>query len=316
TTESLVPEISWVRYTPSVQRIRIAYAMNLPRGLTEDRKRRQSERIPCPLILEVQLTSGMKRLDFRVYFENRVLEHRLQVVFLSPFSTAISYAGAHFAVLPREGKKNFPQNEFVLIQEGGMSMAILSQGLREYTLLARSGKTGLAITLLRAVGWLSRNDLLTRKGDAGWSLPTPGGQCLGRYEFSLALRIGRETFPESTIPWEALCFNRPPLLFQLKEKNLPITEWSLLCMDNPRILLSALKKSEWGEELVLRLYNPTPREEACVLTFTMPILRIRELSLLEKEEGILLLSGNTLPLIFGPYEIKTLGILVSPEDAI
>ncbi|MGB9553904.1 MAG: hypothetical protein ACPL7L_05970, partial [bacterium] len=80
TTESLVPEISWVRYTPSVQRIRIAYAMNLPRGLTEDRKRRQSERIPCPLILEVQLTSGMKRLDFRVYFENRVLEHRLQVV--------------------------------------------------------------------------------------------------------------------------------------------------------------------------------------------------------------------------------------------
>jgi alpha-mannosidase len=88
-----------------------------------------------------------------------------------------------------------------------------------------------------------------------------------------------------------------------------LSGWRLLELDNPRILLSALKKSEWGEELVLRLYNPTPRQESCTLTLGIDVSRVRKLSLLEEEEEILPLAGKTISLEFGPWEIKTLGIL-------
>ncbi|MCJ7676525.1 MAG: hypothetical protein MUO35_02230, partial [Anaerolineales bacterium] len=40
-----------------------------------------------------------------------------------------------------------------------------------------------AITLLHCFGWLSRDDLATRKGGAGPSVETPGGQERGPYRF-------------------------------------------------------------------------------------------------------------------------------------
>src|SRR5204862_133225 len=45
----------------------------------------------------------------------------------------------------------------------------------------------LLVTLLRAVGQLSRGDLPTRPGHAGWPTPTPGAQCLGPDRIELAL---------------------------------------------------------------------------------------------------------------------------------
>jgi len=309
TTQNLIPNISWSRYTRSCQKIRLYYEMSLSEGLTEDRKRRSSKRVLCPLTVEVGLAQGVKRLDITVSFENRVCDHRLRMLILSPFVTRTSYAGAHFAVLKREGNATFPYNDFVFLQEKGVLVGISSRGLREYALKEVEGKTALTLTLLRAVGWLSRNDLLTRRGDAGWPFPTPQAQCLGKHTFEFALWIEKGAFPETTLPRESLLFNRPPLLFQLPQTMVTLSGWRLLELDNPRILLSALKKSEWGEELVLRLYNPTPRQESCTLSLGIDVSRVRKLSLLEEEEEILPLAGKTISLEFGPWEIKTLGIL-------
>src|SRR5204863_408878 len=50
----------------------------------------------------------------------------------------------------------------------------------------------LALALLRAVGWLSRDDLITRTGHAGPALETPGAQVLGdhRFRYSLFFHAG------------------------------------------------------------------------------------------------------------------------------
>src|SRR5439155_22175091 len=64
-------------------------------------------------------------------------------------------------------------------------LALGVDGLREYAVL-HDGQT-IAITLLRAVGFLSRGDLPERRGHAGPALATPSAQCLGeqRYRYTV-----------------------------------------------------------------------------------------------------------------------------------
>ena len=63
-------------------------------------------------------------------------------------------------------------------------LALLAPGFFEY-----EWTTGgeLLFTVLRAVGELSKPDLRTRPGHAGWPTPTPLAQGLGGTTFSLAL---------------------------------------------------------------------------------------------------------------------------------
>ena len=65
---------------------------------------------------------------------------------------------------------------FVTASCEGSGLMVASRGLREAGV---SPQGTIAITLLRCFGWLSRSDLLTRKGGAGPMLATPGGQSPG-----------------------------------------------------------------------------------------------------------------------------------------
>ena len=61
---------------------------------------------------------------------------------------------------------------------------LASDGLAEYESLEDGG---IAVTLLRAVGELSRADLPERPGHAGWPAPTPGAQAQGAYAARFAV---------------------------------------------------------------------------------------------------------------------------------
>ena len=65
-------------------------------------------------------------------------------------------------------------------------MTLITDGLHEYEVLPGAPQE-LALTLLRAVGWLSRDDLTTRTGHAGPALETPGAQVLGEHRFRYRL---------------------------------------------------------------------------------------------------------------------------------
>ena len=49
------------------------------------------------------------------------------------------------------------------------------------------GQWCVALTLVRAVGWLSRDDVGTRPGGAGERIETPEAQCLRELAFEVAL---------------------------------------------------------------------------------------------------------------------------------
>src|SRR5439155_716194 len=68
--------------------------------------------------------------------------------------------------------------------DGRRGLALLAPGFFEYEWTSRGD---LIMTLLRAVGELSRGDLPTRPGHAGWPTATPLAQCLGPCRVELAL---------------------------------------------------------------------------------------------------------------------------------
>ncbi|MGQ9623156.1 MAG: alpha-mannosidase [Candidatus Caldatribacteriaceae bacterium] len=314
-SDTVTPQIQWIRYDRYVQRVRLQYSLDLPKALVPHRKKRSEERVSVPLTVEVQLTQGSRRIDFEVTLENKACDHRLRMLFFAPFAVDHHLADSHFALLRRKNERRTqPQNDFVFLENGRHVFMVCNEGLREYEILPGKETTCVAVTLLRAVGWLSRDDLLTRKGHAGWGLPTEGAQCLGMHRFRLGVLFG-EGKPSDFLPYkEARLLSNPPLLFQVRgQSNHPLGGFSLCQCDNQEIVLSALKKREGRHDMVLRIYNPTERPQEFCLTFNIPVLEIWQLSLLEEEETHITSQKNTIEGVLSPYEIRTLGIVWEPR---
>jgi 2-O-(6-phospho-alpha-D-mannosyl)-D-glycerate hydrolase len=188
-----------VRSGPLVAELEISLTPRLPRGLARDRGRRLRATVPCSVATRVRLTASSQRLELRTTVENRARDHRLRVLFPVPgVANSVRVEGC-FAVVERSlqpvwnGRWSEPpqttHHTRGAVSAGGLTL--LTKGLPEYEALpGADGPPCLAVTLLRCVGWLSRNDLSTRFHHAGPALETPGAQCLGSHAFEYALRLG------------------------------------------------------------------------------------------------------------------------------
>jgi alpha-mannosidase len=119
------------------------------------------------------------------------------------------------------------------------------------------GTTSLAVTLLRAVGWLSRDDLALRPVHAGPPIATPGAQVLGRHRAELSFRL--HDAGEPTRALEAHRYASPALLFGSGSGAGPLGDAArLLEVDDPEVIVSAIEpRREQGA--ALRLYNASAR---------------------------------------------------------
>src|SRR6476646_6404722 len=91
--------------------------------------------------------------------------------------------------MPRSGPcaaSRAPLARYVTLASQHQGATIYSDGLGEYEAL---GDGTVAITLFRAVGELSRNDLPERPGHAGWPAPTPEAQEQGPFGGRFALLL-------------------------------------------------------------------------------------------------------------------------------
>ena len=89
------------------------------------------------------------------------------------------------------------------MDSGGV--AVLVAGPFEYELL----EDGIAVTLLRCVGWLSRDRLRNRPVRAGPVLATPAAQQLGSHAFELAVYRHGGDWREAMVPRWAEVFAHP-----------------------------------------------------------------------------------------------------------
>jgi hypothetical protein len=172
------------------------------------------------------------------------------------------------------------------------------------------GTTSLAVTLLRAVGWLSRGDLRLRPGDAGPSLATPGAQVPGLHRAELSIRLHPVDSVERVA--EAHRFANParawigggPIGAPLADGD------RLVEIDDPAVVVSAIEPRSDGRPL-LRLYNASAQARTVALRWNGSGARaIEPVDLIERRVpgGPADTEGTRATLSLRPWEIATLRI--------
>jgi mannosylglycerate hydrolase len=288
----------------------------LPVGLKSDRKSRADKKVECFIESEIKLFSEVQRIEFKTKFDNRACDHRLRVEFPTAIKTDYVYADGHFDVVKRP--INVPDSEgwkekayktahnsgFVDINNGKYGLAVLNRGLPEYEIIPENNT--ISLTLLRCIGWLSRGDLKYRKENAGPSLPTPEAQCLGENTFSYAVIPHQGGWVEARISQNTKQYKTRVLTKQLKSQqgNMP-SNFSFIQLEGEHLEISAIKKHDFEDKLVVRVYNPTNRETTGKIKLGFDINKVY-LGKLDESYEKKLPYNNGVEIELKPKEIKTI----------
>jgi alpha-mannosidase len=149
--------------------------------------------------ISIQLDANSRAMRLLVAGENQERDHRLRLRVTTGLEEATTVADAAFLPVTRTPLSiseedaamehvvpSAPLHRWVARFSSTGGATLVSDGLAE----VESGADGsLAVTLVRAVGELSRADLPERPGHAGWPAPTPGAQSIGPYEGRFALQL-------------------------------------------------------------------------------------------------------------------------------
>jgi hypothetical protein len=244
------------------------WRLNVPISSWRDRRSQAEE--PLTMRVTFSLDAGAPFLRVRVRGHNYSCDHRLRIVFSLGVESAAVWADAAFGPVRREPivappssaetpPATAPLARYVTLATGDRGVTVYSDGLAEYE--ATPGGD-VAITLLRAVDELSRNDLPERPGHAGWPAPTPEAQSIGPFEGYFAIfphgprdastiDLIERTADDVLLPLAGVTL-RSALAVPATTHGVELEGEGLAC--------SACKESEDGAWLVLRCVNLTDRE--------------------------------------------------------
>jgi hypothetical protein len=255
--------------------------LQVPAGLNRKRAQRKTkDTVVLPIVTEVTLWDGVPRVDFRVTVENGARDHRLRALFPLPFKVEQAMTENQFhvaerplAVPPWNGVSNeqppatFPQKTFAAFEADGSGLAVFNKGLQEGEVVRdREGRQAYALTLLRCVGWLSRPDLVSRRGGAGPTIATEDSQMQGRHTFEYSLTSYRGTWREAGVQALAHGFCYPPLAFGTNGHegslgpDIPLATFAMT-----GVVPSAMHRSDEDGAPIVRVYNAAGAEVTAVV---------------------------------------------------
>jgi alpha-mannosidase len=275
------------------------------------------------LILSVY--AGSPALRCTLLLNNRAMNQRLRARMSTRMSGGPAVAGGQLGAqerlpsgpagrrYPRETPvSTAPAQRYVARAVQSRGLAILAPGFFEYELTPGGD---LLMTILRAVGQLSRSDLTTRPGHAGWPVATPLAQSLGpdRLQFAIAPVTQRQLQDGTALPelWEDLFLPIQPIwLRQASPLTLPTLD---IRLEGEGLVFSALKPAEDGRALVLRCYNATARPAAGTWFFPVAVTSARRARADEQPLHEIRLGdgGRSIPFHAAPHEIVTIVVALA-----
>ena len=274
--------------------------------------------IDARLIVQLFADSPVVRVTLDV--DNRNRFHRLRARLVTGVAGVPATAGAGFgaveraavsvdaAAYPRETPvRTAPAHRFVAAARSGRGLAVLAPAFFEYEWTA---KGDLLVTLLRAVGDLSRADLPTRPGHAAWPTAIPGAQCLGSSRIDLAIApvstsevergdVLPQLWEDAFLPLHGLWLRDAATL-----KPAPVN----IALEGSGLVFSALKPAQIGSPMVLRCYNATSRKAAGAWRFGNGVKTAHRVRADEREAVALVLEqrGNIVRFVAEPHEIVSI----------
>jgi alpha-mannosidase len=279
--------------------------------------------VDCPVRVRVTLRHASPVVEVETIFENRAKDHRLRALFPAGVATDTVVSDGHFYANARPVDQaphpdwlqppsgTHPQQEFSLVEDAQGGLAVLVRGLPEIAPLrdARGG-AGFAVTLLRAVGWLSRDDLVTRRHrNAGPTVATPDAQCPGEQRFRYAVVPYAGGFLAADIKGASERYRTPPIVVQGVEDGHVAGGTGLFRKRGDAVRVSAVKKHEERDTLIVRLYNLTAAPATGTLAFEGAVRAAWRTGLLEeREREIQVAGGHEVAVALGPHEIATVEV--------
>ncbi len=227
--------------------------------------KRSDDYADMEIISYFTLKRDEKKVDVRVEIDNNVKDHRVRVMYPTGIKAQNSYAAGHFTVDKRpvmpNGDKEYwvdmqtlPQQTFVDVTDEKQGIAFVNNSLTEYE-LKNDGEGTLALTLIKGV----KNTICTDKRLDNYYPKQHGGQSLGMHTYEYALYPHNGNWQEGKVYEQAQKFNIIPGAMQTAAHSFgkvkPNT--SLYEIESKELIMSAFKKTEDRDTLVMRLYNPT-----------------------------------------------------------
>ena len=311
--------ITLVESGPICATFRIELNMLLPEAATEDVQGRSEKLVSCPITTYVTLSARSRRLDFRTIVDNQAKDHRLRVRFPTGIQTDTVHAEGQFHVIKRNIQlpdatgwaeppvPEHPHQTFVNLTDGQRGFTLINKGLPEYAAEQSGEGVTLSLTLLRSVAWIGREFFVT----ASYKIPTPDAQCLGRNEFEYSIVPHEGEWKEAKVWQMAHGFNAS---FEIAESSLHPgslpKETSVVSLEPDELIITAIKKAESDDALVIRLYNISDQPVTGKLALCSAIEKAMVTNLLEEPLEEIPVAENLVFPVKG-HQIVTLKLWLS-----
>jgi len=239
-----------------------------------------------------------------------VKDHRLRVLFPSYLKTEAYQANMPFDVVTRNiGKVSDPawteqheltdpQQGFICLSDTQNGLSLLNKGTYEAEITSGNEKS-IALTLLRSFYQYGNWD--TNR----W--PEEDFQNPGEHTFNYSIYPYTKDWETGGVFAQFVAHNTPIVLAQVGvKKGSELLNKSFISLSNPNIQLSAIKKHEYSNDLVLRLYNPGENMQEGSLKLSFHASEVKLLNLEELPIGDLELKGQSISLKIPHHKIYTL----------
>jgi len=259
---------------------------------------------------EVVIYSDIPRIEFITRIDNKYPNIRLRVKFNTGIERKIYFRETQFGVIPEPtefftraaepwGTKPSRIPNFMSwfdISDGTRGITFMNKGLPAVEIV----KSAAYITLFRGVYGLSAD------GIAGPLVPTQDALELKSYTFEYAVQPHHGDWQQAEMYKQAQEFHHLPLAIQADSKGDLPQEFSFLKLSPNNLILSALKKAEDSDEVILRFFETKGEATEAEVELFKAIKRLTLVDLLETEQGELPFEGNRFRLEVKPFEIVTL----------
>ncbi|WP_196592814.1 mannosylglycerate hydrolase [Pectinatus sottacetonis] len=264
----------------------IEYSMLVPADLRERAQKKCT--VIMPVKMKVKLSRNSRVIDFSLEIENKAESHRLIVKFATGIAAQFSIADQQFGLIQRPVKRPElslwekhkdewnempltiePMQSFAALSNESHTCGIIPKGVREYQIVGNDFDT-IALTLFRSYGYMGRENLLYRPGRASGEkiIATPAAQLKGRRKFNFSYYIypgninmsdmaavAKEVLSPIQV-YEYADFLNGRLIFVQEDTITDLPDsYSLLELKGKGVVMSALKKAQNSNKVILRYYN-------------------------------------------------------------
>lgn len=262
-----------VRKSDCLSEAEIAFSLSIPDNLESRKQQIIDGRMD--VTFHIALKKNSRSIAIKMTVDNQAKDHRVRVYIPTLQQAACSICDNPFGSIRRPVKDAaidvweeehwserpdsiYPFLSFVHT-DSKEGMAVLTNSVREYEIISKEYDT-IALTIFRSVGVLGKENLYRRPGrPSGIKMETPDSQMPGKQTYRFALTTDIPHAPQQAKEYTTplVTYNKMP--YNAMKLNVPVIEtpyhYSLLQADNPAAVMSACKKEEQGDGLLLRFYN-------------------------------------------------------------